>query len=136
MHNLKLHKRRRAFVKNPIIVDRYWLTAQQCADMLGTRLNTLKRWRAIWRKNNGEYGPGPRPYRLGGDDDSLRYVIDEILIPSPTQPSFLERMKQRLLDDIAAEQPGHSTPKFRVQKSEMRPSQTGKNKPQKAVTHA
>jgi hypothetical protein len=34
----------------------------------------------------------------------VRYCIDDIVIPSETMPCFLDRMRRRLADDIAAEQ--------------------------------
>jgi hypothetical protein len=92
--------RRRVFINTPVIIEKYFLTPSECCSVLGIETVTLARWRKTWA--NGQQGIGPEPVRFG--PGTIRYRIDECIIPSETQPDFLTRMRQRLADDIAAEQ--------------------------------
>lgn len=102
MHLSKHKSKRREFINTPVIVEKYLLTPQECADALGVRKTSLARFRRVWKSNNDTYGPGPQPIYFG--PGIIRYRIDDIIIPSDTQPDFLSRMKMRLEADIAAEQ--------------------------------
>jgi len=102
MYLSKRKSKRREFINTPVIIEKYLLTPQECRDALGVHKTSLARFRRVWKSNNSEYGPGPQPVYFG--PGTIRYRIDDIIVPSATQPCFLDRMRQRLVDDIAAEQ--------------------------------
>ena len=73
------------------------------AAALGVSRPTMSRWLRQWRTKG--IGSGPRPIFLGPNGrPPVRFCIDDIVIPSETMPCFLDRMRKRLADDIAAEQ--------------------------------
>jgi hypothetical protein len=81
--------------------ERYLLTPAETAAAIGIAHHTLIRWRKTWPKKGTAIGTGPEPLRFG--PHTWRYRRDEVCPPPEGHPVFLERMKQRLADDIASE---------------------------------
>jgi hypothetical protein len=79
--------------------ERYLLTPTETAQAIGIAPATLMRWRKVWQREG--FGDGPVPLRFGRN--TYRYRRDEVCVPGEGQPTFLERMKQRLWEDIASE---------------------------------
>jgi hypothetical protein len=106
MKRRKHRKFRSIFVSDPIEPpERYLLTPTETSKALGISGHTLMRWRRTWLRDG--VGDGPEPLRFGRN--TFRYRRDEVCIPGKGQPMFLERMKQRLWDDIASEKTSRKT---------------------------